>query len=190
MQTCIRGAQWCLRRPTQRRLSTRQGGAVRLVAASENWREYFADDGPSASERFFEDIEEASTSGERFSSLHFSDGVLQRRAGSSWSSKEKGSEDRDDDYLYDIGAKQLYNINVDHGVSASSGAPHRARHLRHTPTPPIVFICRNVVGLAGSRGKEAWVRNELWLGRCKCKWFICFFRPWAPILMLRTFPAS
>ncbi|KXZ48423.1 hypothetical protein GPECTOR_28g831 [Gonium pectorale] len=57
----------------------------------------------------------SSASGERFSSVRFSDGMLQRRAGSSWSSKEKGGQDSERDYLSDLGAKQLYNINVDHG---------------------------------------------------------------------------
>jgi hypothetical protein len=39
--------------------------------------------------------------------------------GSSWSAKEKGQRDgMEADYLSDLGAKQLYNINVDHGTKA------------------------------------------------------------------------
>ncbi|GLC43680.1 hypothetical protein PLESTM_001503900 [Pleodorina starrii] len=120
MRTSVRGLQRCPQRTAFACPRVRPRGSVKR-AAFDSWRDYFADEGPTASEQFFADADEpaASTSErERFSSLSFSDdGVLQRRSGSSWSAKEKGSEGRESDYLYDIGAKQLYNINVDHGQS-------------------------------------------------------------------------
>ncbi|KAG2437907.1 hypothetical protein HXX76_005523 [Chlamydomonas incerta] len=58
-----------------------------------------------------------SGNGDRFSSVHFDkNGALQRRQGSSWRAKEKGqAAGIKRDFLSDLGAKQLYNINVDHG---------------------------------------------------------------------------
>ncbi|GIL60816.1 hypothetical protein Vafri_15343 [Volvox africanus] len=114
MQTGIRGTQRCSPCSTRAGARTHVRGVSRRPALG-SWRDYFADEGPTASELFFEGTEDTSTSGDRFSTVRFADGVLQRRTGSSWSSKEKGSEGNENDYLYDIGAKQLYNINVDHG---------------------------------------------------------------------------
>ncbi|GFR50488.1 hypothetical protein Agub_g12752, partial [Astrephomene gubernaculifera] len=123
MLCSLRSRQGCQQRLTQgyycRGLSLRP---VLARPAIDGWREYFSDLGPTASEQFFSESDEeplTSAAGERFSSVNFSNGVLRRRQGSSWSAREKGAEDSDTDYLRDIGAKQLYNINVDHGQNVA-----------------------------------------------------------------------
>ncbi|KAG2449855.1 hypothetical protein HYH02_005378 [Chlamydomonas schloesseri] len=100
------------------------GRSLSIVARS--WRDYFADE-RSAAEQFFGEEYEledtvASPSGadrDRFTAVRFGkDGTLVRRQGSSWRAKEKGqAEGLERDFLSDLGAKQLYNINVDHGQS-------------------------------------------------------------------------
>ncbi|KAG2493553.1 hypothetical protein HYH03_008367 [Edaphochlamys debaryana] len=100
-----------------------RAGRVGIVQAParnvrvHSWREYFTED-RSAAEQFFgsDSDEDQASSSRTFESVSFNNGKLQRRAGSSWTSKERDEDpDRQGDYLSDLGAKQLYNINVDHG---------------------------------------------------------------------------